>query len=120
MSIKYANRQIVTAGDLSADITSLYVPIEYNFGVGMQAVWTGTSPVGVLKIQGTCDDTDAGRADAADLNWTDLSGTNYALSGNAGSFIYQLNDLTLSAVRLFYDFTSGTGTLNVVSVTKGV
>lgn len=119
MSIKYANTLLVDGGAMTADITSDYLDIRFNYGVALQAVWSGTSPVGNLIVQGTCRDISQDPAGTS-LNWTNLGGTTIAVSGNSGSILYNLEGLFFTAVRVFYDFTSGTGSLDVTANIKGV
>lgn len=96
------NDLYVAAGDMSADITqspSTFVgEVEH---VAVHAVWTGTSPVGNLIVQGSNDNT----------NFTQISTD--AVSGNSGSIMKNMPSVGYVFLRVFYDVTSGTGTLNV-------
>lgn len=106
---------IIINGDMSlASLTSITVPIQWEDNVGMQFVWIG-SPVGTLAVQVSLDQ----------INWSSIpttafSGT-YPVPGTTTSPGY-LDMALLSAayIRVVYTKTSGTGTLNVLCVGKGV
>lgn len=115
--MKYNNDAVITDGSMAGDLTSATVPVEYNWGVGFQITWSGSSPVGVIYAEASCDDL-RGTASSA-TNWTELSGTTLNVSGNTGSLVMQLVDLSVSAVRLIYDRSSGSGTMQVRAITKG-
>lgn len=105
---------IVTNGNMASNITSIVIPIQFEDNVGMQFVWTG-SPVGTFAVQVSLDQT----------NWstipsTSFSGT-YPVPGTTSSPAY-LDMALLSAayIRVVYTAASGSGTLNVLAVAKGV
>ncbi len=63
--------------------------------------WTG-SPVGNVSIQGSVDN----------VNWVDITGTVTACGGSSGSVTFDNQAPTgLPYLRVFYDFTSGSGSL---------
>lgn len=105
---------IVTNGNMSGNITSTVVPLQYEDNVGIQLVWTG-SPVGTFAVQVSLDQ----------INWIDLPSTafngTYPVPGTTSSPAY-LDMALMSAayIRLSYTSTSGTGTLNALLVAKGV
>lgn len=106
---------IITAGDMSlASLTSTTLPLQFEDNVGLQFVWTG-APVGTIAVQVSLDQT----------NWTDIPSTafvgTYPVPGTTTSPGY-LDMALLSAayMRVIYTRTSGTGTLNLMAVAKGV
>jgi hypothetical protein len=93
----------LNSGDMSGNLTSDRQILEWETYATWQATWSGTSPVGVLQIQFSNDDT----------NWTDLSGFTYNLSGNSGSWGFQQVIGGAPYYRAVYTRTSGTGTLTI-------
>lgn len=118
MNIDYNNKLVLDGGNMgSASVASETVPIQYNIGVGFQLIWSGSSISGSVKVQASCDDL---RSQSATVtNWTDLSGTTVSIASDSGSLIMQLVDLTVSAVRLVYTRSAGTGSLDIRAITKG-
>lgn len=99
------NTQLIAAGDMNGDITGTGYEVNEARTVSIQAVWSGSSPIGTLHIQASCDGT----------NYTDVSGGSQAVSGNTGTLLFNLQDIGYAYLRAFYDNTSGTGTLTVTS-----
>ena len=95
------NSQIFSATSMGADATSTAVNINEVVTMAIQAVWSdGSTPVGVLILQ-VSNDGDT---------YTDADSQN--VSGNSGSIIWNVERPGYGYVRLFYDRTSGSGTLN--------
>lgn len=94
------NTQYITNGDMSGDVTSAAVDIGESRVIAVQLVWSGTSPVGNAYIQGSYNGTD----------WASVT-AGAAVSGNTGSLIINYPDPGFRYARIFFDFTSGTGTL---------
>lgn len=90
----------ISAGDMSANITGSAFTMINQDGVGIQAVYTG-SPVGEMRLQSSNNGT----------NWDDMAGTAIAVSA-AGSSSWTVALFKHRYIRLYYSFTSGTGTLN--------
>lgn len=95
------NELVLTAGDLSGNLTSTAKELAGGTGLCVQAVWTGTSPVGVLTLQGSLDGT----------TYTDVSPQN--VSGNAGSSMWNIECPVYKFFRMSYVFGSGVGTINI-------
>lgn len=102
------SRPWVSAVSMAADITSEEIGLSNAIGYCVQAQWTGT-PTGVLKLQ----------ANMNGLDWVDIPDTSINLSGATGSQIWNVDAAYYESVRLFYDFTSGTGTLTSTISIKG-
>ena len=95
---------VLTAGDMStATLTSLVTDIRYQDSVCAQAVWSGTTPVGTLDIQGSLDQT----------TWTSIVSPAAAVTGNTGSLLFDLFALSFPYIRFVYTKTSGTGSLTI-------
>ena len=103
-------KHLVIAGSMSGDITSDPVDVLYSDNVGVQLVFTGT-PTGNFYVQGTIDGS----------TWTALDfGTIPTAAGAAGDHLLNMNNLPYQQIRVFYDRSSGTGTLDVYVMAKTV
>lgn len=106
--------QVVTSGDMSSDITGEETTVTFTDNVGFQVVWIGT-PTGTFSVEGTIDG----------ITWTaldvrDADGNPPNAAGAAGSLLININQLPYDKVRLKYDATSGSGTLQAYNMTKSV
>lgn len=106
---------IITNGDMSlTSLTSVTLPIQFEDNVGLQFVWTG-APVGTIAVNISLDQT----------NWTTIPSSafvgTYPIPGTTTSPAY-LDMALLSAayMQVVYTKGSGTGSLNVLAVAKGV
>ena len=102
------NVKIVTSGDMSSNIASSVVDLSITNGYAIQAIWTG-SPEGNLKLQISNDE----------INWTDIGESVVATGGTAGSTMWLEPSAMYDKVRVVYEATSGSGTLNVQINGKG-
>ncbi len=90
----------ISAQTMGADITSTAVDVKESRSYAVQAVWSaGTSPVGVLYLQGSLDN----------VTYTDI--TSSAVSGNTGSILINVELPAYQYIKVFYDRTSGTATM---------
>lgn len=103
--------KVITDGDMStASITSAVTEIPYLDNVCYQMVWTGT-PTGNFDVQVSLDKT----------NWTSLVlSPPPVASGSAGSYVIDMNQLSMTYIRLVYTRTASTGVLNVYISAKGL
>lgn len=95
--------QVVSSGDMSADVTSDTTNIEHLDNIAYQLVWTGT-PTGTFAVEGTVDGSTWAALDLSDP---------ILASGSADDALIVLSDLSFVSIRVKYTRTSGTGTLNV-------
>lgn len=100
---------LVVAGDMSDDITSGVVNVQYLDNVGIQVVFTG-DPVGTFTVEGSVDGT----------NYTELDLGTISASGAGDSFLMNMNQLPYPLIRLKYTATSGAGSLNAYVTAKTV
>lgn len=100
--------KLVSAGDMSGNITSNKQQLNHIAMASIQAVYTG-SPVGTLKLQISNDD----------ITWTDYSGSGAAVSG-AGDFMWNISNVAFPLIRVVYTKTSGSGSLDITVNGKGV
>jgi len=101
--------QLVSAGNLASNITSAAQQLNQMLMCSIQAVWSGSSPSGTLKLQISNDDS----------NWTDYSGSSQSVSGNTGSIMWNMSATPFPWIRVVYTAVSGTGSLNVTVNGKG-
>lgn len=99
------NWAIIDSEDMSADITSDSTDVTNTDNIGIIVSWTGTSPVGELFVQVSNDN-------GTPTTWVNLDfGAAINISGNSGSHDISINQLPYSKLRLFYNRTSGSGSL---------
>lgn len=113
---------IVDAVSMGADITSKPINTQFLDNIGVQIKWTSSDAVGVIEIQGSNNCK-------VDGNGAYVSGDFYALTfspsltqpaSNNGGYLVNINQFPYSFLRVFYDRTSGTGTLSVVVTGKEI
>jgi hypothetical protein len=116
---------ILASIDLSvASTNSLPFRVESQIYTAIQAVWTGTAPVGVLKVQASCD-AGTDQIGTGVSNWSDIASggslnpTTLAVSGATGSGLLEIKDAGYKWIRLVYTKTSGVGTLVPTINSKG-
>lgn len=113
--------QNIVSGDMSqATITSSISNIQFLDDIGIQLVWTGTSPVGTAAVEISIDHAQdsLGNVTVAGT-WTALSaGT--AVSGNSGNIFFDVYGISAPWIRVKYTKTSGIGTLNSYLCAKAI
>lgn len=98
--------QMIDSGDMSADITSEIVNVINLDQASVYVSWSGTSPVGEIKVEAQNGDNET---------WYELDfNSTMTVSGNTGDLQIIFNQMPFTSIRLFYDRTSGIGTLNAV------
>ncbi len=108
----------------TSEVDSSPITIDQIFGYAVQAIWTGT-PNGTMLLQASCDaparetQTSNGGPDVV-TNWSDITGTSITIAGSSGNFMWNLDGTFYRYFRLKYVNTSGTGSLTVNAVLKGV
>jgi hypothetical protein len=99
---------VITAEDMSADITSLPSVVTSLDNIAYQVVYTG-SPVGVFNVEASLDGT----------NWTVLVFEAEINTTNSPSpFLININQLPYAQVRLTYTADSGSGSLSAMVMAK--
>ena len=105
---------ILTGTDMSGDIKGIPVDISNIQNVAIHLAWTG-SPVGTWILQVSNDDpatspgVDKNAIDYDDFTW--ISADTQAGGGAAGSKLFTLANTGAKWVTVFWDDTSGTGTV---------
>ena len=92
---------------MDEDITSEAVEIRFTTSISIHLEWTGT-PAGNFYIQGS---NDLGET----KTWVNVTSAS-AAGGAVGSAMLQDADAGYAFARLFYDFTSSTGTLTKAKI----
>lgn len=110
---------VVTNGDMSADIESEITIIQMISYISFTLSWTG-SPVGNFSVEVSNDYSvdSAGNVKNAGT-WVPLTFlvngsavSTVAAGGAAGTGFFDIDGVAAYAIRLVYDATSGSGTLN--------
>lgn len=105
--------KVIDAQAMSADIYSESTILEgldhakYHFEIS-----NGSSPNGIVKLQITDDNEDVADADA---NWITVGldiGDGITISADGDEGLIHIREIAFKRARLFYDWTSGNGTLN--------
>lgn len=109
--------KIIDAAAMNADVTSTVKNINNVLRYSIQVYWAaGATPVGNLILQGSNDMRLIADPASSSAIFTDI--TTSAVSGNTGSVIFNVENPAYSFVRVFYDTTSGNGTLTATITTK--
>jgi hypothetical protein len=92
---------------MTADRTSSSKEVSEVGGFAVHFVWSG-SPVGNLILQGSNDN----------VNFVAVQ--TQAVGGSAGQWLINIERQHYKYARLFYEFTSGSGTLNARMTAKNI
>lgn len=105
MSIKSQTKKIVSAADVASDITSEVIDLRLNYGVFIQATFTG-APSGSIVLQASNDKT----------TWTTLDSVTIS-----STTPLSINKDAIHAPYLrVYKGSGGTGSCTVTLTLKGV
>jgi len=129
MNVLREQLAISHSGDMSqTSIASDPWSMDQMKGFAVQPIWTGSSPVGTITIQGSNDDggTSGGNPPVI-TNWTTVSFkdntgatvSSFSVSGNSGNTMIQDDAQYYRWARLVYTKGSGTGTLSARLEAKG-
>lgn len=111
--------RVLADGSMAGDVTSEVSVLPEISLVSYTFSWSGTSPVGVLRVQVSNDYAlDARGEVSSEGNWANISfltgisfAASVAVSGNTGTANIILPPCGAYAFRTVYTRTSGTGTL---------
>lgn len=118
--------QVITNGSMASDITSQPTILQSLTGASYSLSWSGTSPLGVVSVETSNDYSlnpdgtvnNAGTWNPIELSLGGTAVTSIPVSGSTGKGFIDIQKINGYAIRLFYDRTSGVGTLNSVIVGK--
>jgi len=104
---------VITNASMSASVTSLVTVIQTNSMISYDISWTGT-PTGTFSVQ-VSDTYQQNAAGVVSVpgNWSTLPlSSTPTLTGSAGNGAIDIDASGFYAIRLVYNYTSGTGVLN--------
>lgn len=112
---------IIIAQSMTGNITSAAVEVKNQDNIGVQMNWSG-APVGTFSFEISMDHYQDPEGNiVVPGNWTTLNvSPTITASGVPDTAYVDLNQLSTPYIRVVYNFTSGTGTLNVFVNAKGV
>lgn len=110
MSRRVENYTLLSAGDMSGNLTSNEVDVGFKHNVAFHLIFTG-SPTGTFYVDGSLDKE----------NWEALSfdPTNILAEGSAGSHLLDLPFVSWPYLRVRYVASSGSGSLKILFGCKG-
>lgn len=97
------NITVFDAESMATTVTSDSLNIQQAAGYAVQAVWSGTSPVGTFTVEASNDN----------INFTSILNSPVAISGNTGSLMINVENAFYGFIRVVYTATSGSGSLTV-------
>lgn len=104
LPIHVFNNHIVQDASMGATVTSESIPLNTIISFCVQIVWSaGSTPMGVTYLEASNDNT----------NWTQVTDSVLAVSGNTGSNMVNVEKSAYGYVRVVYLRSSGSGILNV-------
>lgn len=115
-------KSVITAGDMSANLTSLVTILQSITCVGYSLSWTGTAPVGTASVQVSNDYSllangrvnNSGTWTTLELSLAGAPVTSIPITGSPGTAFIEIDKTSAYAIRLIYTFTSGVGSLDVI------
>jgi hypothetical protein len=107
--------QVITNGSMSSSIISDVTIIDNISVISYDISWSGTSPVGTMSVQvsNTYRENSNSTAVAIAGDWTSLPlSSTPSIASNSGNGAIDIDVTGFNAIRLVYNFISGTGTMN--------
>lgn len=113
--------KLLSAGDMSGDLTSDPVYIQEQDNVGFQMNWTGDA-VGPFSVEVSLDHKEDLNGNVqVEGHWVAITLSPVpAAAGTDDQAYVDITQLSAPWVRLVFTNTSGTGTLDVFATAKGV
>ncbi len=112
----------LASGVLDANAVSDPIRVDNEQMIAIQAVLTGTTPAGTLKVQASCDigqDQGSGPSGIKLVtNWSDVAGVTKTFT-DVGDALFVITDAPYPWVRLVWTSTSGTGAITAKASAKG-
>lgn len=102
LPIELLNVVLINAS-VATNHTSAIIDVKEALSMAVQTSWSGSSPLGTLVIQGSCDGT----------VFTTLSGGSVSITGSSGSNLLNVVEKGITHIQAVYTTTSGTGTVLV-------
>jgi uncharacterized membrane protein len=97
--------KIISSGDMTTTLKSIAIDLNRSDtrSYSVQFVFTGTSPVGTVYVQGSND---------GGVTYTQVTDSILPVSGNSGSCLINVEMPAYQLVQAVYVPVSGTGTMN--------
>ena len=114
--------QIISAADMSGDITGPVTTIAFLDSVAIQLNFTGTA-VGTFEIQGSLDHKVSVPSNnvEANGNWIAMTLTpTPSAAGSDGQVLINMNQIAFPYIRIVYLATSGAGSLDAFIAAKEI
>lgn len=94
---------LVDGGDMSGNVTGTIADCRNMEFITFQCIYSGTSsPVGTITVEATLDGT----------NWTELALSTINVTAD-GTDLVDLYNINYQGIRIKYNRSSGTGTINI-------
>lgn len=104
--------KIISAASMGGDVTGPATNIQFIDNIAIQLNFTGT-PTGDFKIQGSSDHQEVNGVVTNEGNWVDITlSPSPAAAGAADNILINMTQLAFPFIRVFYDRSSGTGSLD--------
>ena len=97
----FNNVSLLAATSMASNITSPAYDVSETTTYNIQAVWSGSTPIGTTQLQASQDG----------VTYTLIDGSILAVTGNTGSNMYNVQLPAYKWVQLVYTSASGTGTM---------
>lgn len=112
---------VVTAGNMASNITSKVVEIKQQDNIGIQLHWTG-APSGAFDVQISSNHSEDSFGNVINAgNWISLVLDPVIIAAGTPDDAYiDLNQMSAMYVRVIYNRSSGSGTLDGYVVAKGI
>jgi hypothetical protein len=117
---------VISAGNMSNDITSAVTVLQSISGVSYGISWTGSSPIGTLSLEvsndyalepnGTVKNAGTWAVVPLDVNGT--TSDTIDVSGSTGNGFIDVDIMMAYAIRLIYSADSGSGTMTATIMGK--
>lgn len=114
--------QSITNASMAADVTSTVTSIQFLDNIGIQLNFTTSDAIGTFIVQISADHAQDAQGNVTNAgHWVDLVLDPVPVAAGATDSIYiDINQTSSPFIRVLYDRTSGTGTLNAYIVAKAV
>lgn len=110
--------QNITAQSMGADITSVATDVSFLDNIGVFVKWASANAVGVISVQGSINwDPHLAIGDWEDLTFDPALAQP---TSDSNTYLININQFPYPWIRVFYDRTSGTGTLDTWICSKSV
>ena len=120
--MRASNELILNIADISSGgpFTSVAIPANQMLSISAQAVGTGTTPGGTLKMQASDDPSNPTTGGTAPANWTDITGATATVAAANTPVIMPKVEVCYGWVRFVFTTSGGSGPLTVRAMSQGL